>query len=133
MPDKSTMLYKRVARFVITAIGLGIIGIIFGIAGAFIGGRVLGADSVGFGALGLAIGGVLAGYPAGIIIGIILLKKFFHQRGSLLLGIIGSVIGAALIIVLAGPLNLASNANLLFGTFFLIMPTFCLIGFNLKK
>ncbi len=90
-------------------------------------------DSVGFGALGLAIGGVIIGYPTGIIVGIIAIKKFLHQRGSLLFAILGSIIGAVIVMLLAEPLNLNSNTNLLFGVFFLSVPVFCLAGFYLKR
>ena len=79
------------------------------------------------------IGGVIIGYPTGIIVGIISIRKFLHQQGSLLLGILGSIIGAVITIVLAEPLNLNSNANLLFGVFFLNVPIFCLIGFFLRS
>ena len=115
------------------AIGLGILGILFAVIGALIGGRALGGDSIGFGALGLAIGGVIIGYPTGIIVGIVSIKKILHQRGSLLLGILGSIIGAVITMVLAEPLNLNSNTNLLFGVFFLSVPVFCLVGFFLKR
>jgi len=114
-------------------IGLGVLGIVFGAIGALIGGKVLGSDSAGFGALGLAIGGVIIGYPTGIIVGIILIRKILHQQGSLLLGILGSIIGAIIIMVLVEPLNLNSNTNLLFGVFFLSVPIFCLIGFYLRN
>ncbi|MFC1992883.1 hypothetical protein ACFLV3_03630 [Chloroflexota bacterium] len=133
MSQKSAALGKNIIRFVIMIIGLGIMGIAFGVIGALIGGKVLGSDSVGFGALGLAIGGVIVGYPAGIIVGIISIRKIFHQQGSLLLGILGSIIGAVITMVLAEPLNLNSNTNLLFGVFFLSVPAFCLIGYFLKR
>jgi len=133
MSQKSSSVVRKILKFVLMTVGLGIIGILFGVIGALIGGRVLGADSVGFASLGLAIGGILVGYPTGIIVGIVLIKKVLHQRGSLLLGIVGSVIGAVVTMVLAEPLNLNSNTNLLFGVFLLIVPVFCLIGFYLKR
>ncbi|MFC1900788.1 hypothetical protein ACFLYN_04255 [Chloroflexota bacterium] len=133
MSQKSSSLYKRVARFIITAIGLGIIGIAFGIGGAYIGGRVVGAGSVGFGALGLAIIGLFVGYPAGIVIGIILIKRLLHWHGSLLLGIIGIIVGMVTVITLAALLSLNSGIDLLVIILLLIVPVFCLIGFNLKK
>ncbi|MFC2123093.1 hypothetical protein ACFLRP_05350 [Bacteroidota bacterium] len=129
----SQTLTRKIAKFVIITISLGVLGVVFGVAGALIGGRVLGGDSVGFGALGLAIGGIIIGYPTGIIVGIVTLKKIFHQRGSLLLGILGSIVGAVITMGLAEPLNLNSNSNLLFGTFFLSVPVFCMIGFLLKR
>ena len=133
MPQQSSFVARRILRFGLMTIGLGVLGIVFGVIGALIGGKVLGSDSVGFGALGLAIGGVIIGYPTGIIVGIISIKKFLHQRGSLLLGIIGSIIGAVVTLVLAEPLNLNSDTNLLFGVFFLSVPLFGLVGFFLKR
>lgn len=110
-----------------------VIGVIFAIAGAFIGGKILGKDSVGFGALGLAIGGILVGYPTGIMVAILLIKKLFHQKGSALLGVIGGIIGTVATVALAEPLNLNSNSYLLFGTFFVLVTGLALGGFYLKK
>ena len=133
MPQKSSVVARIIVKFVFMAIGLGITGIVFGLIGALIGGKVLGGDSFGFGALGLALGGIIIGYPTGIIIGIVSIKKILHRRGSLLLGILGSIFGAVITIVVAEPLNLNSNPNLLFGVFFLSVPLFCLVGFSLRK
>jgi hypothetical protein len=133
MSQKSSSLARNIVKFVIMTIGLGIIGIVFGLVGALIGGKVLGGDSFGFGALGLALGGIIIGYPMGIIVGIVSIKKILHRRGSLLLGILGSIFGAVITIVVAEPLNLNSNPNLLFGVFFLSVPLFCLVGFFLKR
>ena len=133
MPDKSPSVARRIARFILMAIGLGVTGIVFGLIGALISGKVIGGNSVGFGALGLALAGIMIGYPAGIIVGIVLIKKILHQRGSLLFGILGSIIGAVIVIALAEPLHLNSNTGLLFGTFLLCVPVFCLSGFLLRK
>ena len=133
MSQKSSPVAGKIARFVGLTIGLGAIGIVFGVIGALIGGKVLGGDSFGFGALGLALGGIIIGYPAGIIVGIVLIKKVLHRRGSLLLGIVGSIVGAAVIIGTIGPLNLNANTDLLFGLFLLTVPLFCLLGFFLKR
>jgi hypothetical protein len=133
MPQKSSSLAGNIVKFVIMTIGLGIIGIVFGLVGALIGGKVLGDDSFGFGALGLALGGIIIGYPIGIIAGIVSIKKILHQRGSLLFGILGGIFGVVITIVLSVPLNLNSNPNLLSGVFFLSVPLFCLVGFFLKS
>ena len=133
MSQQSSFVAGRIFKFLLMTIGLGIIGIVFGLAGALIGGKVLGSNSVGFADLGLAIGGVIIGYPSGIIVGIISIKRILHQKGSLLLGILGSIIGAVTTMILAEPLNLNSNTNLLFGLFLLGVPAFCLIGFFLKR
>lgn len=114
-------------------IGIAIIGIAFAIAGAFIGGRVLGSDMVGFGALGLAIGGILVGFPLGTIVGLVLLRKVFHQKGSIWLGMLGAIIGTVATVVLSEPLNLNAHINLLLGVFFTIVPSLTLGGFYLTK
>ena len=124
---------RKILKFILITLGLGATGILFGVAGALIGGKVLGADSVGFASLGLAIGGIIVGYPCGIIVGLVLIRKLFHQQGSLLLGIVGSIIGAVVTMALAEPLNLNSNTNLLFGTFLVTVPVFCLAGFYLRR
>ena len=133
MSQKSSSLAGKTVKFIIMTIGLGIIGIVFGAAGALIGGKVLGSDSFGFGALGLALGGIIIGYPTGIIVGIVLIKKILHRRGSLLLGILGSIFGAVITIAAAEPLHLNANSTLLFVVFFLSVPLFCLVSFFLKK
>jgi len=123
----------KIIKFVVKMIGMAVIGIAFAIAGAFIGGRVLGSDAVGFGALGLAIGGILVGFPLGTIVGLILLKKLFHQQGSVWLGVLGAVVGTVATMVLSEPLNLNAHINLLFGVFFTIVPALTLGGFYLIK
>ena len=90
-------------------------------------------ESVGFGALGLALGGILVGYPAGVIVGIILTKKVFHYQGSLLLGILGGILGVVITVAGAEPLNLNTNASTLLAVFFLSVPVLCTIGFLLKN
>ena len=100
MTKQSSFIPGRIFKFVLMALGLAVLGFGFGVIGILIGGRVLGSDSVSFGALGLAIGGVIIGYPAGIIVGIISIKKFLHQRGSLLFGILGSINGAVIVMLL---------------------------------
>ncbi len=78
----------------------------FAITGAVVGGRILGSNAAGFGALGLAIGGILVGYPTGIIVGLLLIKKFFHRKGAVLLGLLGGIIGTVATVALSEPLNL---------------------------
>ncbi|MFC2071402.1 hypothetical protein ACFLUU_01605 [Chloroflexota bacterium] len=129
----SSSVSGKIIKFIIMAFVLAVIGIIFAITGAVIGGRILGSDSAGFGALGLAIGGILVGYPTGIITGILLIKRVFHQKGSVLLGLIGGIIGTVATVVLAEPLNLNSNSYLLFGAFFMLVTGLSLGGFYLKK
>jgi hypothetical protein len=123
----------KIFRFTIMMIALAVVGATFAVAGAFIGGRILGSNAEEFGALGLAIGGVLVGYPLGIIVGIVLLKKLFHQSGSLLLGILGAIFGTVATVALSALLNLISNINLLVGAFILIVTGLSVGGLHIKR
>ena len=133
MRQQSSSVAERILKFVLMTIGLGVVGIVFGLIGSLIGGKVLGSNSVGYEAIGPTLGGVVIGYTSGIIVGIISINKILHQQGSLLLGILGSIIGAVVTILLAEPLHLNSIPNLPFAVFFLSVPVFCLVGFFLKR
>jgi hypothetical protein len=133
MSQQSTSATGKILRFVLMTIGLGLSGTAFGAIGALIGGKVLGGDAAGFAALGLAVSGAIAGFAFGIIIGIVSLKTIFHQRGSVWRGILGSLTGAVIILVLAGPFNLISDADLLLAVFCLGVPLGGLAGFYLKR
>lgn len=123
---------SKIGKFVKITLGTGLAGILLGVIAILLVALLM-KESVGFAALGLALGGILIGYPVGVIIGIILTKKVFHYRGSLLLGILGSVLGVAITMGAAEPLNLNTNPNILFAVFFLSVPILCTIGFLLKS
>ncbi|MFC1938474.1 hypothetical protein ACFLVS_01265 [Chloroflexota bacterium] len=131
--SRKSLVSGKMIRFIIMAFVLAVTGIIFAITGAFIGGRILGSDAAGFGALGLAIGGILVGFPMGIIVGILLIKRLFYQKGSVLLGLLGGIIGTVATVALSEPLNLNSNSYLLFGAFFVLVTGLSLGGFYLKR
>ena len=130
MSEKKSSYKKRnAASFVGTIIRIGIVGIIVGIAGAIFGAsRMTGLDILAGGLIGLIIG-----YPIGVIVGIIWTNKVRHYYGSLLFGVIGSILGTLLVIGLEEPLNLNLDPIILFGTFFLVVPLLCVIGFYLKS
>ena len=133
MSQTSSSVVRKAIKVVGMTAGLGIAGIVIGFLGALIIALILRGDSFGMGALGLALGGIIIGYPVGVIIGIILIKKVLHYRGSLLLGILGSILGVVMTIGIAEPFNLNLNPNLLFGVLFLSVPTFGIVGFLLKR
>jgi hypothetical protein len=120
-------------RFIIMVIILAAVGVSFAIAGMFIGGKMLGSNAAEFGALGLAIGGAGVGYLLGIMVGILLIKKFIYRKGSLLLGIFGAIIGIAITTILAGPLNLFSNSTLFIVAYLIIVTGLSIGGLYLKR
>jgi len=122
----------KIGKFIKITLGTATVGISLGLIAVLLVSLFM-KESVGFAALGLALGGVLIGYPVGVIVGIILTKKVFHYRGSLLLGILGSILGLIITVATAEPLNLNANVNVLFAVFLLSIPILCTIGFLLKN
>jgi hypothetical protein len=108
-------------------------GLAFGALAAFIGASVLHGDLAGFGELAGALTGMVAGYPIGVIVGIILVKKLLHYQGSIMFGSLGSLCGVVLTIGIAEPLNLNLHPDLLFASFFLASPLLGTLGFNLRR
>ena len=123
---------SKFGKFVKITLGTAIVGIALGLIAVLLVSMLM-KESVGFAALGLALAGILVGYPVGVIVGIILTKKVFHYRGSLLLGILGSILGVIITMAAAEPLNLNANPGILFAVFLLSVPILCTIGFLLKN
>ena len=107
-------------------------GLLFGFLGAIIGASIMRGELFGFGGLAGALGGMIVCYPSGAIIGIFLLSRYFHYRGTLWLGAVGCILGALATMGLAEPLNLNLDATLLFGIFFLLTPLLGTVGFHLR-
>ena len=118
-----------IMKFVAMALGLAVCGVILAVAGGFIGGRIAGENN--FGALGLAILGVVAGYFLGNILGMVLIKKFINPRGSIFLGILGSVAGVVITVIVG--IILGPDINLFFWIALISVPILCLAGFYLKS
>jgi hypothetical protein len=75
----------------------------------------------------------VVGYPIGVIIGLLLVDRLLHYRGSLWLGAVGSILGAALVIGLAEPLGLNLSPELLWAGLLVLPPLLGAIGFHLKR
>jgi hypothetical protein len=72
-------------------------GILFATATGFIAGALDAGDSMA--GLVVFIYSSVIGNPLGVIAGIFVAKHLFHLRGSIALGIIGTITGAALVFV----------------------------------
>ena len=119
----------KVVRFIGLVVGLAVCGAVFAVIGGFVGGGIVGENN--FGALGLAILGVVAGYFLGNILGMVLIKRFIHPHGSILLGILGSIAGVTITVVVG--IMLDPNINLFFWIALISVPVLCLAGFYLKR
>ena len=122
----------RSATFSGMFIGIALFGAVFGLLAALIGVQMLEGELAGFGGLVGAVAGMVIGYPVGVIIGIFLVNKLLRYRGSLLLGIIGGILGALIPIGLAEPLGLSDNPDLLWAIILMAPPLLGTIGFHLR-
>lgn len=111
----------KLVRFIIMMVILAAMGILFAMAGIFIGANILGGNSADFGALGLAIIGAIIGFLVGLIAGMLLIKRVFHLKGPLYLGIIGAIIGGLIVLALEVPINTNINSDLLLAIYIIIV------------
>ncbi len=111
------------------------------VAGAFLGGCMLllgswagaklgaGASSGWGDIVGALFGSVLA-FPVGFVAGMWLVARRLHLPHSLWRGILGAVLGLALVFLLAEPLHLNQDSRVMGALLYLAPSLFALIGFN---
>jgi len=86
-------------------------------------------DSAGFGALGLALGGAMLGYPLGAMSGLFIFKRVLRVKGSLPLGIIGALVGVAVPVAIASITNAGLEPDVLIVVYFITVPLLCALGY----
>jgi hypothetical protein len=77
--------------------------------------------------------GIFVGYVIGVAIGLAVAGRLLRQRGSFWLALLGSILGGALVVLLAEPLRLNSSTNLLSYSFFFGALALALVGYNLRQ
>ena len=122
---------KKSAAFIGLVMGTALVGFVFGLIAAFIGASIFQGDSGGFGSPVGALAGMIIGYPIGVMIGIFVISKLLRYRGSLLLGVVGSILGVVIPIGLAELLDLNANPDLLWVLILLMPPLLGTAGFHL--
>ncbi len=124
---------QKALKYIGMLIGIAIAGALFGIFSAFLLSWLMQDGAGGWGGLVGAILGLAFGYPVGVFLGIVIFKKLLHYNGSLILGLIGVIVGGALPFILAEPLGFNSYGDLLWGIIIVSSPLMGTIGFNLRK
>ena len=123
---------KRVGVFLAMVLGTGAAGAALATLAAFIGIRLMRGELPGLAGLGVFLLLVVISHVAGVIIGIVATDRVIHYRGSLWLGITGSIIGVG---PLAGLLALAANVT--GGTLLVCLglgpPLLGTLGYHLKR
>ncbi len=124
---------KSTTKFLLMVLGTCVAGFVVGGLVALIGGLITGHGQLGLSSLVGALVGLLIGYPIGVIAGIVLFRKLFKYQGSVVYGSLGSLLGAAIPIVLAEPLHVNITALWVFILFFILAPLVGTIGFYMGE
>ena len=124
---------RKVFVFISWVFGTGTCGVIAGLAGALIGAFVLRGELLGFGGFLGAMAGMVAGYPLGVIAGLVISGRFIRHYGSILLGIIGVFLGLLLSAGLTELLNLHDSPSVFIVMFFLTIPLLSETGYRIRR
>ena len=88
-------------------------------------------DDPGFGALGLALGGAMLGYPLGVIGGLFVLKRVLRIPGSIVFGAVGAIVGVALSLGLASFVNQTGDPGMAVVFYFVLVPALAAVGLRM--
>ena len=109
--------------------GLAGSGFIAGVLGGLLAAASFSGNTESMESLGVVIMGTIIGYPIGIALGLLVLRKLFRVNGSLIFGIVGGVVGVLLVLLLAEPLHLNLYTNVIVTFFLLVPPVLATIGY----
>ena len=119
-----------ISRFFLTVVALAVAGFLSAGLAVLVVWLVM-RDSAEFGALGLALGGAMLGYPLGVIGGLFVLKRAFKIPGSIAVGAVGAIVGAALALGLASLLNQTGDPSASVIAYFMLVPALATAGLKL--
>lgn len=88
-------------------------------------------DSAEFGALGLALGGAMLAYPLGVIGGLFVLRRALKMPGSIVFGVVGAIVGAALAVGLANFVNRSPDPGIAVVLYFILVPALASVGLRM--
>jgi hypothetical protein len=124
---------RKIVSVAMIIAGLAGAGFIVGIIGGYMGAASGTNDYTGFQSLAGTIIGTMAGYPVGVALGLLVLRKLFKVFGSMLFGIIGAVAGVLVVLVLAEPLHINLYSTGIVTFFILTPPVLATIGYFYKR
>jgi hypothetical protein len=120
-------------------VGGSVAGLPVALVGGFAAARLFAQSGNGWDDLIFAILGSIIGYTIGVSIGVYLIGRWLNSRDGILtkrraywLALLGSVLGVALVLLLAEPLRLNSNSSLLQALVFVCPPIIATLGFNMS-
>jgi hypothetical protein len=122
--------WPSAAQWLAEALAGGVLGLALAAAGGLAGARAFAGAADGWGDLVAAVLGMILGYTIGASIGVYAAGRRLAGRGSYWLALAGSVVGAALVLLLAEPLRLNANATLLQIVLAIAIPLVSALAFN---
>jgi hypothetical protein len=105
-------------------------GFLLAVVAGFASAGVFAGAADGWGDLVGAVVGAMIGYTIGASIGVYLAGRRLAGRGSYWLALAGSVLGTALVLLLAEPLRLNASATLMQGTLAVAAPVLSALAFG---
>lgn len=107
-----------------------LLGFLLALLGGYAGALGFAQSSNGWSDLIAAVLGALIGYTIGTSIGVYVVGRRAYGRGAYWTALVGSVIGAALVMLLAEPLRLNSSATLLQISLAVAAPVVSVLAFH---
>lgn len=124
---------KKIALFLGMLFGTALTGAVAGGIFALIGMLIMKDRLFGLGGIVGSFGGVVIGYPIGVIAGVVLFRKWLKYKGSIPFGVIGCLLGAVIIMVLAVPLRVDIPVAWTLTLYFIAAPLLGAVGFYLGR
>jgi hypothetical protein len=124
---------KKIARFWGMFIGIAFSGFIIGGILALIGSAIMKDKVFGLGRIVGSVGGLIIGYPVGVICGTILFRTWLKYNGAIISGIFGCLLGAIIILVLVVLLKIVISFVWTLSLYFIAAPLLGTIGFYLGR
>ncbi len=129
-----------IIAYLAQALGGALFGIALGGAAGLIGARLLAHSGNGWDDLIYAILGSIIGYTIGVSFGVYMTGRWLNGRDGIStkrraywLALLGSVVGAALVLLAAEPLHLNRNTAVLQIFLFILPPIGATLGFNTSR
>jgi uncharacterized membrane protein YeaQ/YmgE (transglycosylase-associated protein family) len=128
------------AHLAAEAVGGSVVGLPGALVGGFAAAWLLPRSGNGWDDLIYAILGAIIGYTIGVSLGVYLIGSWLNSRDGIAtkrraywLALLGSVLGAALVLLAAEPLHLNSNTAVLQTFLFILPPIGATLGFNMRR
>jgi hypothetical protein len=125
--------YPAGMQLLAQTLGGALFGVALGGAAGLIGARLFAGASSGWGDLIAAIVGAMIGYTIGVSLGVYVIGRRLGGRNAYWRVLLGSVLGAGLVLLAAEPLHLNQNAAVL-QAFLIILPLIgATLGSNMRR